>query len=1248
MLAGFCKKSCIVFLIYADQTINYYKKVKPDTVVITGQFFLTFLRNNPYFASAMQKIKTYRIVFLIAVSFLIGSVVFNSLNTLSVADIASIASVKVSKKVEKSVEVLTSIKNNGTEKNRIKLLDIYKNEKIGVYLFRHDSLLYWNNAQIPIDKSINIFEKDNGLVKLRQGYYLYTKLKWDEVSGIALCLVRPLYDLQNNYLKNDFVDWMGIPKNIEFSLINNDSNVVFSADTKLFSLKSAEENYSSDWASNISLLLFVMAFLFGLLAALLMINNGIGWFGFIACVFTVLIARVMMIYFKWPAFIYGSVLYDLSVFGNAQSQINFYLGDILFNAFVLLFLAFAFATFKFERRHRYTAVVGVIGAAILSLITVVQYNNTIIDLITNSTLNFDFLSIFSIKIQAFIGIASLAIYALALYVSVKSIILFFDKSIKGFLLFGAIVFVICLSIDVFSSFQTFENYWFFGFSLCLFILSKFNILKFSLGLGLQILLMSLITSLLLSSYIDKSQKQNLDRLSSDLTERRDAVLESEFSDIPQKIANDEKLALLLSFLPSGKKELEQLLKQKYFSEYFNRYNIEFSLFDSYCNPLLSPKEPVLMNEGFFDDQIKYYGDSSSVPGLFFVHNYKNNSVYIGKIKMSEKNLFVFMRPKQFEELGSFPDLLLDQSQQKQEVFKNFSYAIYRAGQNISRYGTFNYPFFILDSVALAKSNPDFNHYYFQNEEFTQVISQKRRTAADQFTYNSYIFLFFSVISYLFALTYSLFFTSQLKHASLTRRIQAIIIILLLLVMSAVGITSGRLISGQFEADNKKQLREKSEVIINELAVEFKPDEFFDEGQKEIINSRLNEYAHLFNTVISVFDKNGYLFNTSQPRLYDLGLAAPLVNPLAFWNLKQNQSSVENVIESAGTLDYFSLYTPIYNSKQELLGFLNLPYFATRSDLASELSGIISALINVYVILFVISILTGLILSGYITKPLRLIQQQISNISLGKQNEKIEWQSSDEIGRLVAEYNQMLIKLENSATLLAQSERESAWREMAKQVAHEIKNPLTPMKLNLQYLQHLKKSNPFDFDEKFSKTSAGIIEQIDSLATIANAFSNFAKLPATQLKSINLAEIINASVLIFEDQQNNKIKNLIDEKEIFVKGDRDQCLRVFNNILKNANQATDETEQPNIEINCVLFDGKIIIQIKDNGCGIADELKSNIFNPNFTTKSTGSGLGLAMVKNIMQGFGGRVWFDSEKNVGSVFYLEFILANDTDSQ
>ena len=157
--------------------------------------------------------------------------------------------------------------------------------------------------------------------------------------------------------------------------------------------------------------------------------------------------------------------------------------------------------------------------------------------------------------------------------------------------------------------------------------------------------------------------------------------------------------------------------------------------------------------------------------------------------------------------------------------------------------------------------------------------------------------------------------------------------------------------------------------------------------------------------------------------------------------------------------------------------------------------------------------------------------------------------------------------------------------------------------------------------------------------MSSAILQVAKLPGTQLQAINLVEIINTSVLIFENQKHDLIKNLISDKEILVRGDKDQCLRVFNNILKNANQALDGVENPLIEISSRIVDGKMVIVIKDNGCGIADEMKPNIFNPNFTTKTTGSGLGLAMVKNIMQGFGGRVWFESEKNVGTSFYLEF---------
>ena len=197
-----------------------------------------------------------------------------------------------------------------------------------------------------------------------------------------------------------------------------------------------------------------------------------------------------------------------------------------------------------------------------------------------------------------------------------------------------------------------------------------------------------------------------------------------------------------------------------------------------------------------------------------------------------------------------------------------------------------------------------------------------------------------------------------------------------------------------------------------------------------------------------------------------------------------------------------------------------------------------------------------------------------------------------------------------------------------------------MKLNIQYLQHLMKSNPEDFKERFEKASVGIIEQIDTLASIATEFSNFAKLPGIKLEVLNLTELISSTVEVFSKHKHVSIVNQILSDQLMVKVDREQCLRVFNNLLQNAVQATEETQEAHIEINCEQKSNRLIISIKDNGCGISDELKPKIFSPNFTTKSTGSGLGLAMVKNIMEGFGGRIYFESEKNKGSVFYIEFI--------
>jgi two-component system nitrogen regulation sensor histidine kinase NtrY len=304
---------------------------------------------------------------------------------------------------------------------------------------------------------------------------------------------------------------------------------------------------------------------------------------------------------------------------------------------------------------------------------------------------------------------------------------------------------------------------------------------------------------------------------------------------------------------------------------------------------------------------------------------------------------------------------------------------------------------------------------------------------------------------------------------------------------------------------------------------------------------------------------------------------------------------------------------------------------------------------VYELLFIFSLILGLVLSGYITRPLRIIGEELSAITLGRTNRRLAGlgtRSRDEIGRLAKAYNEMLVKLEKSAELLARSERESAWREMARQVAHEIKNPLTPMKLNLQYLRKLMKEDSQAFEEQFHKVSESLIEQIDSLAFIAEEFSSMARLPEGRSGAVNISEVILASVQIFTAQAGEvRIRNNSGGIPP-VKGDREQYLRVFNNLLSNAISAVEGMPDPEIIIEYELKYETAIIYVKDNGSGIGEDVKEKIFAPNFTTKTTGSGLGLAIVKNIMDNGGGSIAFESQKGQGTVFRLEFMLAANTE--
>jgi signal transduction histidine kinase len=334
----------------------------------------------------------------------------------------------------------------------------------------------------------------------------------------------------------------------------------------------------------------------------------------------------------------------------------------------------------------------------------------------------------------------------------------------------------------------------------------------------------------------------------------------------------------------------------------------------------------------------------------------------------------------------------------------------------------------------------------------------------------------------------------------------------------------------------------------------------------------------------------------------------------------------------------SSYSYITDEKFKNLAILNLPYLENDDFLNKELKEFLMRLGYAYLAMILAAIIFAYFISKYITKSLKNISDKMNEIRLEKRNKKIEIESSsDEIETLVNSYNSMIDELEDSAVKLATSEREQAWREMAKQVAHEIKNPLTPMRLSVQSFQ--RKFNPEDenIHQKVNEYSNTLIEQIDTMSSIASAFSNFAKMPAQQKEVLNVVHIVKLALDIFNEHY---ITFTQEEEEIIAKFDRTQLIRVVTNLVKNGIQAiSEEAKNPKIEVKVFSDGSEVKITVEDNGSGISDDNKLKVFEPKFTTKSSGMGLGLAMVKNIVETYNGSITFTSQLGKGTIFTVAF---------
>jgi len=406
----------------------------------------------------------------------------------------------------------------------------------------------------------------------------------------------------------------------------------------------------------------------------------------------------------------------------------------------------------------------------------------------------------------------------------------------------------------------------------------------------------------------------------------------------------------------------------------------------------------------------------------------------------------------------------------------------------------------------------------------------------------------------------------------------------------------------------------------------------------IFQDAIYEIAYIHNLEISMYDLSGVMLKTSVP----FGLKdsiPPNLSTLKVSELKLSKDSRVFEITENNKIKIETSYTYILDAISNKIGILKLEFNQDNTTQEYELQVFLTRLILVYLFMFLIAIMLAYFLSSYITRSIKSITDKMKRTRLNERNEKIVLSSaSAEIGILVEGYNNMIDELEESAVKLATSEREQAWREMAKQVAHEIKNPLTPMRLSVQSFERRFDINDPNVRVKLKEYSDTLIQQIDVMSSIAEAFSDFAKMPKQRKEKIDIIGVVKIALDIFSEDY---VEYLPEKEEVFANLDKTQLIRIVTNLVKNATQAVEGLKNPKIVVKVFLKNKKIFIEVSDNGKGIKQEVEHLIFEPKFTTKTSGMGLGLPMIKNIIEAYDGSIDFTSKEQEGTTFTV--ILPN-----
>jgi signal transduction histidine kinase len=989
-------------------------------------------------------------------------------------------------------------------------------------------------------------------------------------------------------------------------------------------------------------------------------------FAFFLVTGILLTVRYYLTYFKFPDFLHETDLFSPALY--AYSGMLPSLGDLLIFSVIFYFcsglLVSAFRrTLRMmpSKRDYFLRTLMLQALLLIAIFSVWVQFNISSSLIRDSRISIDTQNLLSFNLYSFFGLLVVVFLSLGFFKIISLLSEFHRKQKFLYTLLHSLLSVVIFSI-VFSLLNMqgspLDLAMIVGYFLIIWSLEALNLLgQQIIKDGLRIVFLSLFTGLLFNAEKAFLDQQHARVLTESLSQDRDPVAEFLFKELKKKLVKDSLLINKIDPFKNDNPGFVTTLVEDYFTGFWEKYDIQVFVYDSMCLPVARSLNSEADRYDFFETLF----DESSAPGLsdfkYFPLSNSIKSAIAAKVPLRrviqgfgsiEMTLILEFRARFLSDEIGFPALLLDDDLHSGLRYPEYSWAIYKNKRLVKHFGKFTYSINPIELTAMRDVEgkdaffwKDYHHHLTKgigsNLFFVSHPDAGWLLSISGYTLLFAILGFFSLIITTINGSYSV---KGWFSFSLRGKIQLIPVMVVLLSLLIVVFSTVYFLNKQYEEKNADNLNERLQSVLMELENKFGNLDMIGLSQRSLLNFYAGKFSNIFYTDINFYDPSGNLLASSRPQMQEKGLLSGKMNPKAYSQvaIEKDFRFVNN--EKIGNMVYLSAYAPFYNEEDRLLGYLNLPYFSKQNELEAEISTVVVALLNIYILLIVLSVLVTYLISNRITHPLTLLQAKLSRVELGRKNEMLEWKDNDEIGGLIAQYNRMILELGESAQRLAESERESAWREMAKQVAHEIKNPLTPIKLQVQMLDRAFNENPEQFELRYKQFSRMLIEQIETLDNIATEFSRFGLMPKPQFEKVNLLKILEDSVHLFRNSSQAEI-SLTAETGIstFVNGDKEQLLRVFNNLLKNSLQAIPEGRKGWIRVSINEVNGKLKVLVRDNGVGIGEQERRMIFVPNFTTKSGGMGLGLPMVKTILETMGAVITFESKLDEGTVFRIDF---------